>query len=112
MLRAESLLNQTSMTCQTMNRQSPLMNSVTRFPPSKCHKKTASPKTGAEFHGAVYENENNADSLPTPLDIFSRGEIKKRLAEDCRRKSDICGSGISRAPLRDSGRHNRRSNSV
>ncbi|KAH6931048.1 hypothetical protein HPB50_021987 [Hyalomma asiaticum] len=40
------------------------------------------------------------------------GEIKKRLAEDCRRKSDICGSGISRAPLRGSGRHNRRSNSV
>ncbi|KAH6943998.1 hypothetical protein HPB50_001154 [Hyalomma asiaticum] len=40
------------------------------------------------------------------------GEIKKRLAEDCRRKSDICGSGISRAPLRGSGRHNRRSNGV
>ncbi|KAH6944684.1 hypothetical protein HPB50_004461 [Hyalomma asiaticum] len=42
----------------------------------------------------------------------SSGEIKKRLAEDCRRKSDICGSGISRAPLRGSGRHNRRSNGV
>ncbi|KAH6926219.1 hypothetical protein HPB50_015869 [Hyalomma asiaticum] len=44
--------------------------------------------------------------------ISCSGEIKKRLAENCRRKSDICGSGISRAPLRGSGRHNRRSNSV
>ncbi|KAH6924779.1 hypothetical protein HPB50_024303 [Hyalomma asiaticum] len=49
------------------------------------------------------------ERLPT---LTRSGEIKKRLAEDCRRKSDICGSGISRAPLRGSGRHNRRSNSV
>ncbi|KAH6929749.1 hypothetical protein HPB50_005608 [Hyalomma asiaticum] len=55
---------------------------------------------------------DQSGSESTASDDPGSGEIKKRLAEDCRRKSDICGSGISRAPLRGSGRQNRRSNGV